>query len=111
MNSLVIIENEQYIGTASFCKSRFAEYAEYGEIVSIYLLPKYIGKGYGSKLLSTAIGELRKSYNDIFLWVLDDNKRAKKFYEKNSWICSGIYLEDNIGGKDLREVQYRYHIR
>lgn len=47
MNNLALIEKGTIIGTASFCKSRWENYSDYGEIVSIYLLPEYIGKGYG----------------------------------------------------------------
>lgn len=110
MRSLVIIDKDQYIGTTSFCKSRFLEFQEYGELVSLYLLPEYIGKGYGYQLLDAAVTELKKEYNDIFLWVLEENYRARKFYERNGWSFSMKYLEDNIGGKELREVQYRFHI-
>ena len=42
----VIIENGEFIGTSSFCKSRFSELENLGEIVSLYLLPEYIGMGY-----------------------------------------------------------------
>lgn len=111
MNSLVMIENDTFIGTSSYCKSRFSDFSGFGEIVSIYLLPDYIGKGYGKPLLRAVIGELEKlGYCDMFLWVLEDNIRARKFYEKAGFIQSNEYLSDNIGGKNLREVQYRYHI-
>ena len=50
LHTLVLIENEMIIGTASFCKSRWEKFSEYGEIVSIYFLPDYIGKGYGNHL-------------------------------------------------------------
>ena len=33
-NNLVVIEDGVIIGTASFCKSRWEEYSDYGEIVS-----------------------------------------------------------------------------
>ena len=48
------------IGTASFCKSRWEKFSEYGEIVSIYFLPDYIGKGYGNHLLRKCIEELKE---------------------------------------------------
>lgn len=60
MNNLVLIEHGRMIGTASFCKSRWEKYSEYGEIVSIYFLPDYIGKGYGRLLLDKCIEELKK---------------------------------------------------
>ena len=110
MFNLVILENEHIIGTASICKSRWKQYSEYGEIVSIYFLPEYMGKGYGSHLLNRCIKELYKlGFNKILLWVLEDNIRARKFYEKNGFVCSEEFLNDNIGGKELREVMYLYN--
>lgn len=107
MNNLVLIENGMIIGTAGFCKSRWEKYSDYGEIVSIYLLPEYIGKGYGKPLLNKCIKELNKfGFNKVLLWVLEDNHRARNFYEKEGFICSGEFLNDNIGGKDLREIMY-----
>ncbi len=111
MYSAVAVECGKLIGTSSFCKSRFSEYADFGEIVSVYLLPEYIGKGYGRKLLWFAVNALSElGYRDVFLWVLEDNKRARAFYEKCGFVYSNTYLNDNIGGKELRELQYRYHI-
>lgn len=107
MHSLVITENNRIIGTASFCKSRWKQYNEYGEIVSIYFLPEYMGKGYGHYLLNACIEELKKSgYHKILLWVLEENQRARKFYENNGFVCTDNILYDNIGGKDLREMMY-----
>ncbi len=109
MNTLVLIEDGLFIGTSSYCKSRFLDFSDLGEIVSIYFLPQYIGKGYGKLLLDAVIEELGQlGFDEIFLWVLEDNLRARKFYEKASFTPSGNYLNDNIGGKDLREMQYKY---
>ena len=98
---------ELLLGTASFCKSRWEEYSDYGEIVSIYFLPEYIGKGYGSLLLKRCVEELQqRGFDKMLLWVLEDNCRARSFYEKNGFLCAEVFLEDNIGGKDLREALY-----
>lgn len=112
MNTLVLIEDGIFIGTSSYCKSRFSDFSNFGEIVSIYLLPQYIGKGYGKQLLSAAVGELEHlGFSDIFLWVLKDNSRAIKFYEKEGFEFSGNYLDNNIGGKEVREIQYFCSVR
>ena len=58
--SLVLTEEDVPIGTASFCQSRWKKYSDYGEIVSIYFLPEYIGRGYGGYLLRACQGELKK---------------------------------------------------
>ena len=111
MNNLVMLDNDKFIGTSCFCKSRFKDFADFGEIVSIYFLPEYMGKGYGKQLLDYAVKELSKlGYSDIFLWVLEENYRARKFYEKCGFVATDNYLDDNIGGKELREIQYRFHI-
>lgn len=110
-NSLVAVENDKLIGTLGFCSSRWENYSTYGEIVSIYLIPEYIGKGIGQKLFDAGILELKKQgYTDILLWVLEDNIRARRFYEKNGFTPNNEKLVDNIGGKDLTEIMYIRHI-
>lgn len=107
--TLVCIVDGKYIGTSSFCKSRFEQFPDYGEIISIYFLPEYMRKGYGKKLLEASILELNKlGFDELFLWVLDDNIAAKKFYEHLGFVKTEDYLNDNIGGKDLREVRFVY---
>ena len=58
-------------------------------------------------MLNKCIEELKRcGFIKVLLWVLEDNHRARKFYEKNGFICSDVFLDDNIGGKDVREVLY-----
>ena len=70
-HTMVCIENEEYIGTSSFCKSRFEQYPDSGEVISIYFLPDHVRKGYGSKLMEAVICELQnrasKRYSFGFL--------------------------------------------
>lgn len=107
--TLVCIVDGKYIGTSSFCKSRFEQFPDYGEIISIYFLPEYMRKGYGKKLLEASILELNKlGFDELFLWVLDDNIAVKKFYEHLGFVKTEDYLNDTIGGKDLREVRFVY---
>lgn len=109
--NIVMTENDVIIGTSSFCSSRWTHYNDYGEIVSIYLLPEYIGKGYGRDLLARAIKELKiMGFDKVLLWVLEDNVRARNFYEKNGFIFRGEYKTDNIGGRQLRELMYVYNM-
>lgn len=107
--TLICIEEGNIVGTTSFGRSRFARFDQWGEIISIYFLPEYMGRGYGKALLKAAISELKKmGYSKVFLWVLEENQRARDFYEAMGFIPADEYLDDNIGGKDLREVQYIY---
>jgi len=107
INTIVMTENGEYIGTSSFCASRFEEHQSAGEIVSIYLMPEYMGKGWGRKLINVILEELRKQgYREIFLYVLEENKKAIRFYENSGFMRENDYLEDKIGGKSVREVRY-----
>lgn len=81
----------------------------FGEIMSLYFLPEYMGKGYGRLLLQAAVGEVEKmGFGQVFLWVLEENQNARHFYEKCGFVQTKRYLSSDIGGKKLREVQYCY---
>lgn len=107
-DSLVLTEHGRLIGTSSVCPSRWPDYPEFGEVVSLYLLPEYMGLGYGGPLLEAAVETLgEQGFRDVLLWVLEDNRRARRFYEKHGFRPAGDVMEQEIGGKRLREVLYR----
>lgn len=106
-NTLVLIENNQIIGTSSYGASRFEDFKDMGEIISIYLLPQHMGKGYGKMLLNAVIENLAAlHYQKAFLWILEENHHARRFYERLGFIKSDRFINDTIGGKNLKEVQY-----
>ncbi len=106
-NTLVCEENRLLIGAVCLCRSRFNRWPEAGEIISIYFLPEWIGFGYGRQLMRSALDELKKQgFRTVFLWTLEDNVRARRFYERIGFICTGDIIEDCIGGKNLREIRY-----
>lgn len=103
--TLVFSCDGKLVGTCSFCASRFDDFRGYGEIISIYFLQEYTGKGYGRKLLERAISELRKDgYSVVHLWVLEENLNARAFYSKLGFTETGSVIEDEIGGKKLKEI-------
>ena len=106
-HTLVCLEDGNIIGTSSFSESRFEVFKGYGEIISIYLLPEYVGKGYGRQLMERALSELKKAgYFKAFLWVLEENSKARAFYEKMGFKLSSEVIESDIGGKILKEISY-----
>ena len=110
--TLVCIDDDKLVGTSSFGKSRFSQFEDWGEIISIYFLPNYMGKGYGKKLLESVLSELKKSgYKKVFLWVLEENVRARCFYERFGLRLGDEYLDDDICGKTLREIRFTYKYR
>ena len=106
-NTLILLDQEKMVGTCSFCQSRFLQYKDCGELISLYLLPAYMGKGYGRELLEAAISELAgQGYPEIFLWVLEQNYRARQFYERFAFVKTEDVIEDEIGGRRVREIRY-----
>lgn len=60
------------------------------EICELYVEPFFKGNGIGKELIQQVILEARTSKkNKIFLWVIEDNLSARKFYENNGFIASG----------------------
>lgn len=118
MHSLVMTDGEEIVGTASYCKMRLFDMMPdkfdssetndvCGEIVSVYFLPQYMGKGFGTLLMQAVLAELKKmGYQSCCLWVLEENERARHFYEKMGFVPDGAYMEQEIGGKNLREMRY-----
>ena len=108
---LVAVEEGRIAGTSSIRGSRWEKYSDYGEIISIYFLPEYMGKGYGKLLLERAVEELHKrGFQKVLLWVLEENARARRFYDKCGFSPVGEVMADCIGGKELREVMYAREI-
>lgn len=60
-----------------------------GEIMQIYFYEKFKGKGFAQKLFDFAQNELKQEYKKIYIWVLEINHRARRFYEKNGYKDSG----------------------
>lgn len=60
------------------------------EICEFYVEPFFKGNGIGKELIQKVILEARTSKrNKIFLWVIEDNLLARKFYENNGFKASG----------------------
>ena len=110
-SSLILTENGAPVGTACVCPSRWPDWPGFGEVVSLYLLPEHMGRGYGGPLLEAAVKTLaEQGFQDVLLWVLEENRRARRFYEIHGFSPAGDAMEQPIGGKVLREVLYLRHV-
>ena len=102
--SLVMMNGEKMIGTASYCASRFISLKGFGEIVSLYLLPDYYGNGYGRQLLQAAVDGL--SEMGFSEKVKEEAKRKSDF---RCVICQEPFVEvhhiipQNEGDEDTIE--------
>jgi ribosomal protein S18 acetylase RimI-like enzyme len=80
---------------------------QHGEIYAIYVLPEWWGHGAGRLLMAHAVRALAGAgCRDITLWVLEDNQRARRFYEATGFHADGSRQLLDLGGP-VAEVRYR----
>jgi RimJ/RimL family protein N-acetyltransferase len=58
-------------------------------------------------LIERAEDHLSGSYNEVTLWVLEDNPRARQFYERAGWTIDGGRKAEARWGVRAPEVRYR----
>jgi len=78
------------------------------EVGAIYLEPDRIGTGVGRTLFEHALKDLReRGFRTSTLWVLRDNRLARRFYEVAGWQPDGAEQASSRGGPGLIETRYR----
>lgn len=103
----IIYKDNHPAGMISFGDSRYSEKEEsLIEIWRIYILPAYWRTGVGTKLMTWGMNEIRnEGFKKAELWVLEENLRARHFYEKLGFRHDGTTQTINCG-KDLIECRY-----
>ena len=78
-----------------------------GELYAIYVLPTHWGTGVGRSLIQAGEDRLRRlGHRDAILWVLEDNPRARRFYELTGWTRDGMRRPIEIFGVSVPEIRY-----
>ncbi len=102
---------ERMIGFIIIDKSHDEDKSGVGEIWAIYLIEEFCGKGYGKEMLDFAIKELKRlKPKEIYLWVFEENNRARQFYEKFNFSFDGTKREVNYG-KSLVQLRYVHNFQ
>lgn len=104
----VILDGDTIVGFTSINPSRDADAPDdMFELTGLYLDPNHIGKGYGKCAMDFAKSEASsRGYTAVSLWVLDQNDRAKRFYEKAGFQPDGTKKNSGLG--DTQEERYLY---
>ncbi len=97
----VALDGDSVVGFASAGPSRDADASS--ELYAIYLLPSAWGSGLAEPLINLALSGM----TDVVLWVLDDNPRARRFYERVGFVADGEKREESFGSAVVKEVRYR----
>jgi Acetyltransferases len=111
--TLVAELDDRIAGFATLCPTRDEDLAaeSFGEIAAFHLAPDVWGRGVGRRLMAAAPARLAEGgYPRPALWVLDANRRARRFYEATGWRCDGTVKVDESRGFPLIEVRYRREV-
>lgn len=105
----LVENNDHAIGILTIGASRDADLDVNctGEIWGIYIAPDYWRRGIGTTLVYEAERILQsRGFNQVILWVLEENMDARRFYERMGFCLDGMYRAVELG-KPLKAVRYK----
>ena len=110
-NILVAKDGEKVIGFVGYGACRDATLSEHGEVYAIYVLEEYHGLKVGYDLMNAALENLT-NYKKIAVWVLKDNRKAIRFYERYGFRFDGTDTEIMLGTSNIeRRMIYERDLR
>lgn len=78
-----------------------------GEIYALYVAPALIGTGVGRELVRDLVVRARRAgFESLYLWVLEANHRARRFYECAGFVPDGEREDRDTGGEAVPELRY-----
>lgn len=84
-----------------------ADNARAGELWAMYVHPDHWGTGAGYALMQATMDQFtRDAIETAYLWVLEDNAQARRFYERQGWSADDETVTEAIGGVDIIERRY-----
>lgn len=112
IDTLVAEIEDEVLGWVSFGAGRDEGADADGEVYGIYSDPGVWSRGTGYALLNAAEATLvAAGHQAAFLWVLDGNERADRFYARNGWDEDGATKVDERPDMTLREHRRVKHLR
>ncbi len=103
-NTLVAKEGERVLGFVCY-GDRGEEAPGVGEIFALYVLAERYGTGLGRRLMDAGLAQLRQ-HPEVRLWVLKENGRAIRFYEKCGFRPDGEEKElPALSAREIRMVR------
>lgn len=95
------------VGFTWFGPARDVDQPDEGEVYLVYVAPEESGDGVGSALLARAVEALAHDFDEIVLWTLQANARARGIYHRHGWRLDDGRKLSPFGTARLPEVRYR----
>ncbi|MFE7116320.1 GNAT family N-acetyltransferase [Streptomyces sp. NPDC057654] len=82
-----------------------------GELYALYVRPELIGAGIGRALTAASLaGAAERGFSRLLLWVVRDNARARRFYERAGFAADGGAEAYEVAGVPVPEVRYALEV-
>jgi GNAT superfamily N-acetyltransferase len=104
-STLVAVREGEVVGFTALGPSR--DGSPVGELYAIYVDPDAWSTGAGRALLRTTEDVLAGVFGEATLWVLEENPRARRFYESFGWTPDGGRQLFERYGVRTPELRYR----
>lgn len=106
MYGLIAMENELPVGCVIYGRARDEDHSNWGEIVSLYVLPETMGKGIGTQLMQAACDALMEDgYRRVYLWSIKGNARAERFYRRCGFAHTADEISYHLGGRTMSDIR------
>ncbi|MET9866002.1 GNAT family N-acetyltransferase [Streptomyces sp. NPDC006386] len=77
------------------------------ELYAVYVHPDHLGQGAGQALLAESLTRCATAgHGRLLLWVLKENARARRFYERAGFRADGTEEPFEVEGVAVPEVRY-----
>ena len=101
---IVAEKDNKIVGVSIFGKSITEKYPDDGEIISLYVLPEFIGQNIGHILFEEAQQAIKKrGYRNCITCTFSENIRAIRFYKSHGY---EIVYQDEIVKIGTGELSY-----
>ncbi|MGN1422440.1 MAG: GNAT family N-acetyltransferase [Oscillospiraceae bacterium] len=105
--SFVITDGETIVAHSCARAAADEKMSGWGEVWTLYVLPEYWGQGCGTALLDNSVQWFNEQgFDRVYLWALETNSRARRFYERRGFSVTQDKLECDIAGITVTDIRY-----
>lgn len=106
--TIVATADGMIVGFVTTMPSRASDLPHDGELGALYVSPEYWDRKLGAALIAAGRERLRsQGFASAYLWLLEGNQRAERFYQIDGWGSDGTKQVDTSRGFTLNELRYR----
>lgn len=105
--SFVILDGERIAAHVHVRPAAEEKMSGWGEIHTMYALPQFWGTGCAGELFDYAVNQLHeRGFDRIYLYVLEGNERAARFYRKHGFTPTDDTVKCEVGGVTVTDIRY-----